>query len=550
MNSIKPALLLNVLTLVQVAVTLFLFILPAAAATTPASNGEKSGTAVPTAFLDEEAAGKEEYRRGPHKQLECPRCHGKGSEQQPPAEESVTGNSIRLCLDCHPVAHIHPVGIAPRSLAGEGRTFSLPLGKGALQGQIVCHTCHAIHQHENNPFLLRGQTQPNNRERNFVCFHCHPDQFAGKFPHTGDESSCGFCHVSRPQQKEGRTAPPDPRMQAACLLCHSNLTDAHFAGANPFIDAAIRERADEAGIFFADGWEVCTTCHNPHGGKNERYLLRNDYLALCEDSRALNPHWNNYLCKSCHREAPVKGHAPLREEGDKVNLCNRCHHSGYARPDIHPVGVIPSQHIRIPENLPLQDGKLSCETCHDSLLQMGTRRSEDAGPANPNFLRSGQGPRNAFCFLCHIEETYKRLNPHNQLNEQGKIVEKTCLFCHASIPDVSFIGPEKVSFIVLDPNEYCIGCHPGFTSKHPAGVDHLIEPSKKIMVAIQTSVQRIGVELPLFKGKIFCATCHNPHQEGVIKIAAAATGTKLDNKLRLKPGRNQSAECIGCHFDK
>jgi predicted CXXCH cytochrome family protein len=550
MNSAKPATLFSLPTLVQVALTLFLFILPAAAATNPAEDGEKGGAVLPAASLDEETARKDEYRKGPHKELECTRCHGKGSEKEPLAEESVNGDSIRLCQGCHPVAHIHPVGLAKRPLTEEGRNFYLPLGKGILQGQIVCHTCHVLHQPENNPYLLRGQSPTNNRERNSLCFHCHPDQFTGKFPHTGDESSCRFCHVRRPKNKEARSALPDPLMQAACLLCHSNLTDAHYDGANPFIDQAIRERAEEAGVFFVYGREVCTTCHDPHGRKNGRDLLRGDYLALCDDSRALDPHWNNYLCKSCHREPPVKGHAPLREEGDKVNLCNRCHHSGYARPDIHPVGVIPSQHIRIPENLPLQDGKLSCETCHDSLLQMGTRSPEGAGPANPNFLRSVKGPRDAFCFLCHIEETYKRLNPHNQLNEQGKIVEATCLFCHSSIPDVSFIGPEKVSFIVQDPNEYCIGCHPGFTRKHPAGVDHLIEPSKKIMEAIQTSVQRIGVELPLFKGKIFCATCHNPHQEGVIKIDAAATGTKLANKLRLKPGQNQSAECIGCHWDK
>lgn len=373
---------------------------------------------------------------------------------------------------------------------------------------------------------------------------------AGKFPHTGEESSCGFCHVSRPHNNKPLAGPPDPMMQAACLLCHTNLTDGHFDGANPFIDEDIRQRAEKAGNFFADGREVCTTCHDPHGKKNGRHLLRGDYLALCEESRALNPHWNNYLCLSCHMESPVKGNAPLREGGDKNKLCNRCHHSGYARPDIHPVDVIPSKHIRIPDDLPLQEAKLSCETCHDSLLQMGSRLPGDTATDNPNFLRTRTESRIAFCFLCHTEETYKRLNPHKQLDERGEVVETTCLFCHTSIPDVNFIGPEKISFIVQDPNEYCIGCHPGYTGNHPAGVNHLVAPSPKIMAAIRTSVQRIGVELPLVKGTIICATCHNPHQEGVIKIAAAATGSQRENKLRLTPGRNLSTECIGCHWDK
>ncbi|MDY0349936.1 MAG: cytochrome c3 family protein [Desulfobulbaceae bacterium] len=368
-----------------------------------------------------------------------------------------------------------------------------------------------------------------------------------QFPHTGGKESCSFCHGSPPPGRKASAPLPDPLLQAVCHRCHPHLTEDHFAGFNPFVDADIRERAEQAGNFFAGGRALCTTCHDPHAGKNGSYLLRGDFFALCNDSRALNPHWNDHLCLSCHLEPPVRGRAPLREDGDRNDLCNRCHHSEYARPDIHPVGIMPSQHISIPEDLPLQEEKLTCETCHDSLLQMGSRGRAGPASANPYFLRRKTVSRSAFCFLCHVEETYKRLNPHNQLNEQGEIVEATCLFCHAAIPDVGFFGPEKVSFIVQNPDEYCIGCHPGFTFNHPAGVSHLLEPSEKILAAIRTSVERIGVELPLFNGRIVCATCHNPHQEGVIKIAPAATGTERQNKLRLLPGRNQ---CTGCHWDK
>lgn len=547
MSSTRSARVQSVPTIVQVALTFVLWILPAVAATNPAGDGANTGTAIPSVVRDKDAAMADPYRKGPHQELACTRCHDKDSEEQPRSEKSVTADSIRLCQSCHPVAHLHPVGIAPRPWATEEKNFFLPLGQGSLQGQIVCLTCHLIHQHEQNPLLLREHNLTDHRGRNALCFHCHLDQFPGKIPHSGEEASCGFCHVSQPQKKEDLAAPPDPRMQDACLLCHANLPDAHFAGVNPFRDEVARQRAEKAGNFFVDGREVCTTCHDPHAKKNRGYLLRGDYLTLCQDSRALNPHWHDYLCQSCHLNEPVKGHAPLREGGDRIKLCNRCHLSEYARPDIHPVGSKPTQHIRIPADLPLQDGQLTCETCHDSLLQMGSGQPGDAAATNPDFLRRITVSRSAFCFLCHIEETYKRLNPHKQLNEQGKIVATTCLLCHASLPDVNFIGPEKVSFIVQDPNEYCIGCHPGFTGNHPASANHLVEPSKKIMAAIRTSVQRIGVELPLFQGRIICATCHNPHQEGVIKLAPAATGTKRENKLRLNPGRNQ---CTGCHWDK
>ena len=546
MNSTTTARKHGVPVLVRLALVLILF-LPVAAAANPDEEGENIGTAIPAVAPDKEAVGQDAYRGGPHRQLACLRCHEEGADGHAPSAESVAADTIRLCRSCHPVDHLHPVGLAPLPQSMDEKNFPLPLGKGILQGQIICLTCHAIHPDEQNPHLLREKDLSDKRGRNALCFHCHVDQFPGKMPHTGEESGCVFCHVSRPPKKEARTPSPDPAMQDACLLCHWNLADSHFAGVNPFIDEVIRQEAEQAGTFFADGREVCTTCHDPHGSTKGKYLLRGDYLALCKDSLALNPHRKDYLCLSCHLEAPVKDHAPLREQGDKIKLCNRCHLAEYARPDIHPVGIKPTPHIRIPEDLPLQGGKLTCETCHDSLLQIGSRQPRDTRAANPSFLRKLTESRSAFCYLCHIEEIYKRLNPHKQLNEQGKIVEKTCLFCHASIPDVRFIGPEKVSFIIQNPDEYCIGCHPGYTGNHPAQISHLLVPSKKIMAAIKTSVQRIGVELPLYKGRIICATCHNPHQEGVITIDAAATGTQRGNKLRLKPGRNQ---CTGCHWDK
>lgn len=486
------------------------------------------------------------YRAGPHQGLECTRCHREQGEESG-SVESVTGDSIRLCRECHQVDHLHPVGVDLQQQTIDKEHFILPLGKGILQGQIVCQTCHAIHEHEDTPYLLRGDNGTYENVRNSLCFSCHTDYFSGKSPHTEETERCRFCHIEQPKKKESATAQPGLLLQAACNPCHPNLPPSHFAGMDPFIDRVIRQRAEEAGNFLADNQVVCTSCHDPHAQKSDGGHLRGDYLELCMASRSTNPHWNDYLCLSCHLEQPVKGNAPLRENGDKNLVCNRCHHSEYAQPDIHPVNVIPSSHIRVPEDMPLEEGKLTCDTCHYCRLQMGKSRKSRMLKTNPNFLRKTQITRNSYCFLCHLEETYKRLNPHNQLNASGEVDEETCLFCHAAIPDVNFIGPEKVSFIIHNPDEYCVGCHHGFTQNHPAGVNHLIEPSDKIKAAIETSVQRIGVELPLFHGKIVCATCHNPHQEGVIKISAAATGAKRENKLRLMPGRRQ---CTGCHWDK
>ncbi|HSG28255.1 MAG TPA: hypothetical protein VLA34_07225, partial [Candidatus Krumholzibacterium sp.] len=63
----------------------------------------------------------------------------------------------------------------------------------------------------------------------------------------------------------------------------------------------------------------------------------------------------------------------------------------------------------------------------------------------------------------------------------------------------------------------------------------------------ETARERIGVSLPLFNERITCVTCHNPHQEGVLKVEEAAEGSTAEKRLRLKAGRWQ---CVGCHLEK
>ncbi len=341
----------------------------------------------------------------------------------------------------------------------------------------------------------------------------------------------------------------DPRLDKSksCTDCHDTLAESHYRGSDPFFDAIIRNQAILSGLIAEDGQPHCTSCHLHHGTSKSTFRFSRAYVELCSNSRSIDPHWSDYHCLSCHTRQPVKGDAPLRAEGYRNILCNRCHRSEYARADIHPVGLKPSEHVRIPQDMPLQEDMLTCSTCHDPCMQIGAIEHHDRAKINRFFLRGKANSRTSFCFLCHLEETYKRLNPHEQVDDQGNIREETCLFCHATIPDVHYLGPEKVSFIVQNPDAYCIGCHHGFTGNHPAGIDHLKIPSAKILASLNTSIQRIGVELPLYKNRIVCATCHNPHQTGVILFSSAATGTKRQNKLRLKPGRMQ---CVGCHWDK
>src|SRR3990172_3096921 len=76
-----------------------------------------------------------------------------------------------------------------------------------------------------------------------------------------------------------------------------------------------------------------------------------------------NPHIK-LGCPACHGTSDVRkaadGTVPLAVPGGVSKLCYSCHGS-YS--NIHPVDVVPS--MQAPAHLPLYEGKLSCDTCHD-----------------------------------------------------------------------------------------------------------------------------------------------------------------------------------------
>lgn len=373
-------------------------------------------------------------------------------------------------------------------------------------------------------------------------------------PHRYQKESCRCCHLDgSPGQSMNNSAvkPGGQRassldIESICRRCHSGLSAEHYQSQNPFNDPEVinylpAKSPNSRQI-------LCTACHTPHGEDHNVFLLSNQYFRLCQLSRSINPHWRELMCNACHLERfPVRGRARLLCNGDINSVCNRCHRTHFARREIHPVGMAPSRNIKVPTDMVLTEGRLTCATCHHCELQKSILSEVNTRLTNRNFLRHSSLSRAQYCFLCHVNESYSRLNPHKQLDEQGKIKEETCLFCHASRPDLKLDGPEQVTFIMANPVSYCIGCHPGFEHKHPSGGEHLVEPSALILQSLATSIARIGVELPLFNNRIVCTTCHNPHEQGVIQVAAAAEGAQHKHKLRLVPGRNQ---CTGCHWDK
>jgi hypothetical protein len=482
----------------------------------------------------------------PH-DFSCDECHQVIHKTGEEPDYILPDDSIALCKSCHTGPNIHPVDIAPEVPQDKASYVWLPLGKGKRKGRIVCLTCHYTHSSNYFSNLIRGDDSEGKHRREFLCSSCHGTSLREKSPHSASSSACSFCHTKTPVKGENLSAILKPDIQNRCNFCHNTLREGHYLSLNPFSDPGAAPQDMDIPLFM--GRFTCISCHDPHATQNRRQkMLRRDYLKLAADSNRINPHWKDVMCISCHDREPVIDDPALKFNGDINLLCNRCHDGIVARNDVHPTNKAPTENVSIPSAMPLKNGKLTCETCHDSSLQEGGEKGSSVGRTNPKFLRDGFVTRNEFCFRCHIQEQYGKLNAHNQMDESGSINNQRCLFCHSSLPDLEVAGTGTEEFDIDSLDEYCTVCHasPRYLSDHPVG-EHLVEPSRDVYEAIETSTERIGVELPMFNDKITCVTCHNPHQQGVIRIHTAATGAGAPSRLRLEAGRWQ---CVGCHLGK
>ncbi len=210
----------------------------------------------------------------------------------------------------------------------------------------------------------------------------------------------------------------------------------------------------------------------------------------------------------------------------------------------------------IPDDLPLQDNKITCRTCHHIYLQC--QKSRRFKRINKWFLRGAPYIRRTdLCFRCHDEAKYKMLDPHEQLNENGDIVREKCLYCHVEKPDEKYatykrregIHGEEVK-LIGNLEVICHRCHVKQIMNHPINANHLRKPSSLTLGLMKAAEKRFGIILPLsYDEKITCITCHNPHEKGVIPgEKASAKGASEKYRLRL-PGKTGEI-CLACHKNK
>lgn len=253
-----------------------------------------------------------------------------------------------------------------------------------------------------------------------------------------------------------------------------------------------------------------------------------------------NIHFTGKYCGQCHEGTPVKGgDARLKYNGDYQLLCGRCHR-GLSPGYCHPLEINQDtdRKLTMPAGFPLRDGKFTCETCHDMYRQCVKRRFDRFT------LRGAPYPRRTdFCYRCHTPERYQPLNAHHQIQDNGMLDDKMCLYCHSEEPDEKTATYKDVTFIG-DTRDLCHRCHP-VEGNHPGNFNHMAAaPSAKSMKHMAVLEKRFGIILPLARdGKMTCITCHNPHQKGVI-AADKPSARGADSKYRE---RLPQILCIECH---
>jgi hypothetical protein len=262
--------------------------------------------------------------------------------------------------------------------------------------------------------------------------------------------------------------------------------------------------------------------------------------------RNTNIHFNDQYCLECHDAVPASqsDDANLRYDGDFKILC-RCHYPESGPIHTHPVNIRPPDNdkLTVPQNFPLEAGQITCRSCHDIYIQC--RDSEE-----DRILLQGQmllrglpyDNRLDFCFRCHDSDRYQKFNPHQQIGDRGKVIESRCLYCHAEAPDTRQTTWEDVKLIGSF-TQLCTGCHYQ-TAKQPLHVRHLRRPSDPILERMKQMQAEFNIVLPLDRnGRVTCATCHNPHEKGLIPDQrAGARGAGAAHRHRL-----QDNMCIKCH---
>ncbi|MDP2168333.1 MAG: cytochrome c3 family protein [Thermodesulfovibrionales bacterium] len=236
-----------------------------------------------------------------------------------------------------------------------------------------------------------------------------------------------------------------------------------------------------------------------------------------------NPHgFSDSECSKCHVDA---GKTPKELVAPVIGLCAGCHRRGMKTAS-HPVGILPGI-TRIPQGMPLENGRLTCNTCHNIHAKRFTAFGEKS-----YFLRTTARGRD-FCAACHTVDPL--LAGHKELLDAAHMGRRY------TVTDAS----QSIDGLSLE----CLSCHDSSVGSlsdyiagagywehlrgpHPIGVNY--ETSRRMSGGLKPA-SRLSKKIRFFDGRIGCGTCHDP-------FSGLSAQLVMDN--------TESRLCSECHFDK
>ena len=509
-----------------------------------------------------------------------------------------------MCFSCHdgfvldsrPLwlegRHNHPVGMEPSEKVQlpqrEGKTV-FPLND---DGKVYCGTCHSAHglswQETESPIFLRI---PN--VQSSMCMTCHegpatekkginhpvmkaldriPEKLVavgGKF---GKEKEviCQSCHTPHAARSKPLTV-MDNRQAQLCGQCHED--KANVSGTKHDLSVMAPESKNRKGEAVKE-YGPCLACHVLHDADDTAPLWGGETIVGKDRVRG--------LCESCHnpeglaKKKIIANHShPTNVSVDKLGISS----DGDSWQSRYPLQGSSLKPLPLfdAEGHKSKDGTLvNCLSCHDphtwsmKETEKGDPKKTE-GDGQSSFLRIAQGSDSGLCINCHVDKRSVLMSKHRLDNGKerqklqqsaaidGKLDQGVCGSCHRAHngkgPVMTPIKRQKSQGAI---QSICGTCHVqgGIAGKKLTG-----EHSHPL----QKNLANMGgkTSLPLFdkagkrhpRGRVDCATCHDPHQWDPTKpLSTAGKDKEVDGDAKTsflrKPAAPSADLCVDCHRNK
>lgn len=197
----------------------------------------------------------------------------------------------------------------------------------------------------------------------------------------------------------------------------------------------------------------------------------------------------------------------------------------------HPVGVVPSGDVQIPDGWPLDlDGSITCLTCHESLPPLDG--VEGALLRGKGELHANSG---VFCAICHnqlgqqrgpnmhwmaLQRAHIKSGWNNRQNQIGllDVASRECLSCHDGVT-----APESLN---STPNSRRVGYSGDMRRSHPVGVDYRDRSSNGRSLPLRP-VGSLPASIQLPDNKVSCVSCHNLYAKEEHLLTVPIEGSAL-----------------------